>query len=225
MEYLFYYFKSKDSIMKNLNFFKTTLILLLLSLNAFAGGNGLGIKGGLNYAGFSGNGFGKGKMLLGYHAGLFIRLTLSEHFAFQPELLYSVKGSELTFNQLYVYGTGKFKLTYFDLPLILVYSPIEKFNVHGGMYFSSLSKVKIQNVTSSGSDFDFSANLNMDDFNRIDYGILVGAGIDLVHLSFGIRYNYGVVPVGKKYDFSGNIKRFPDAQNAVVQVYVGLRIL
>jgi hypothetical protein len=75
-----------------------TLILLVL-------GTGLsqaqllqfGIKGGVNFANYTGGDVSDVdfKTITSYHAGMVMELKVFENFAIQPELLYSTQGSEL----------------------------------------------------------------------------------------------------------------------------------
>ena len=56
-----------------------------------------GVKGGLNFANYTG-GDVEGydfKTITSYHAGVVAEIKLFENFALQPELLYSTQGSEL----------------------------------------------------------------------------------------------------------------------------------
>jgi hypothetical protein len=78
------------------------------------------VLGGVNFQNLNGKDFNGDKlendMLLGYHAGVNIQLPIAPQIYFQPGLLYSVKGAKIS--------TYKYKLSYVELPLNLVYKAL-----------------------------------------------------------------------------------------------------
>jgi hypothetical protein len=58
-----------------------------------------------------------------------------------------------------------------------------------------------------------------------DYGLVAGAGLDFNIFSLGIRYEYGMKPVGKERSFLGQSYRIPDARNSTIQLYLSISIL
>jgi hypothetical protein len=71
-------------------------------------------------------------------------------------------------------------------------------------------------VSNIGS-FNFENELDKSDFESFDYGPVVGGGIDFDKISLGIRYEYGMKPVGKDRPIFG---RIPDARNSTLQFYL-----
>jgi len=53
-----------------------------------------------------------------------------------------------------------------------------------------------RNVDDDGS-MDEIASFDADDFNRMDFGVSGGIGLDIDKFSIGARYNYGLKEVGK----------------------------
>jgi hypothetical protein len=106
--------------------FSFALILIFSSSIAFAQGTvnsrtSFGLLGGINFQNFngkdnSGNNLDN-DLIVGYHAGVNIQVPLVPEFYFQPGLLFSVKGSQNDFGLL----TGKYRLSYIEVPLNLVY--------------------------------------------------------------------------------------------------------
>jgi hypothetical protein len=58
----------------------------------------IGIKAGANYSWLNLEDVDDEKGLLGYHLGIFGKLNLTDYFGVQGELLYTTKGSELTYD-------------------------------------------------------------------------------------------------------------------------------
>jgi hypothetical protein len=182
-----------------------------------------GIKGGLNISNMYTKDVQDNNTIMGFHGGLFLKLPITSVLSFQPELLYTMKGSELTYNS-FISGKASFSLNYIEMPLLAVINLTKNFNIHGGVYLASLTGVKITNK-SSVDLFNFESDLKKSDFEMFDYGLVAGAGLDLNKFSIGIRYEYGLKPVGKERSFLGQSYRFPDARNSTIQLYLSISIL
>jgi len=217
--------------MKRINYkFPVLLtIVLILSITSITGQTSdqnnlrFGVKGGLNVSNMFTKDVQDNNTLMGFHAGLFLKIPITSVLAFQPELLYTTKGSELTYNS-FISGKASFSLSYIEIPLLAVINLTENFNIHGGIYLASLTSVKITNK-SSVDLFNFESDLKKSDFEMYDYGFVAGAGLDLNKFSLGIRYEYGMRPVGKERFILGQSYRIPDARNSTIQVYLSISIL
>ncbi|MGB4840653.1 MAG: outer membrane beta-barrel protein [Saprospiraceae bacterium] len=79
------------------------------------------VLGGVNYQNQTGKDFNGNKLsstgIIGFHAGVNAQIEIVPEFYFQPGLLFSTKGSEITESGI----TGKYRLSYIELPLNLVY--------------------------------------------------------------------------------------------------------
>jgi hypothetical protein len=133
-----------------------------------------------------------------------------------------MKGSELTYNS-FITGKASFSLNYIEMPLLAVFNLTDNFNIHGGVYLASLSSVKITNKSTTDL-IDFESELKKSDFEMYDYGFVAGAGLDFNKISLGVRYEYGMKPVGKERSFLGQSYRIPDARNSTIQVYLSVSI-
>lgn len=209
---------------------KTKLLIFCIALNAtqlFAQENNprIGIKGGLNLSNLYTNDVEKENVRIGYHFGVFAKLPLNDHFAIQPEALFSTKGAKLTYQNSFLEGVGKFNLDYVDVPVLAVFNITSTINFHIGPYFGFLMSSSVSNDTEGSTLFDFENELSKDDFNKTDMGVCAGVGIDFSNLSIGGRYNYGLNKVGKERSFLGQSYVFPDAKNSYIQFYVALGIL
>lgn len=184
----------------------------------------LGIKGGLNVSNMYANDVNTNNAKLGANGGLFLKVALIDRFSFQPELLYTMKGAELKYQNSFVSGTANFSLDYVEVPFLAVFNLTQNFNIQGGLYVASLTRVKIKNQDDAGL-FDFEREMLKEDFETIDYGFIIGMGGDFNNISIGIRYEIGLKTVGKERSFAGQIYRFPDARNSLLQFYLGIGIL
>lgn len=177
-----------------------------------------GIKGGINYSDLSVDNVKNETAITGYHAGVYARINISDHFAMQPEVLYSAKGAKV---DLLPYGTTTFKLNYVDVPLLAVYRINKNINIHAGPYFSVLIDAAAKN-NSSDSTFNFEKEIDKHNFQTEDYGISAGLGFDILFFNLGVRYNRGLQTISKSNIFKGSAYKFDNAQNAVFQVYAGI---
>ena len=88
-----------------------------------------------------------------------------------------------------------------------------------GPYISYLVAVNIRDMESDGSS-DEIADLDADNFNRFDYGVAGGVGIDLQKVSLGARYTIGLNEIGKSGSVSG--EAFKGIKNTNLSFYVGV---
>jgi hypothetical protein len=180
-----------------------------------------GVKGGVNFSNLYTSDAETNKMMAGFNVGLFSKMPLTDNIAFQPELYFTTKGAEVTYNNAFVDGTARFKLNYIEMPLLFVINVTENFNIHAGPYAAYLISGKVKNESNIHL-FDFEENINADDYNRIDAGIAAGACFDFRSVSFGARYSYGLTKVGKEKTFLGTTYTFPDANNGVLNLYMAI---
>lgn len=212
------------------NTFRLSIILCMAIFLAFNSSNAqdsnpirLGIKAGVNFTNLYTKNANNTKMLTGFNAGIFAKLPVSNFVAFQPELYYTAKGAEITYDNSFATGSASFHLNYLELPLLIVGNISKYFNIHAGPYAAFLLSGKVKNE-SNVALFDFEKNLDTKDYNSFDAGFAIGAGLDLKAVSFGLRYNYGLTNVGKERSFAGTTYTYPDAHNGVINFYVSLAL-
>jgi hypothetical protein len=159
-------------------------------------------------------------MKVGFNAGFFAKLPVTRGFSIQPELLYTSKGAKETYNNI-IQGEGeyRFNLNYIELPVLAVINVAKNFNIHAGPYVSYLAEANIKNLRNDHSQ-DEIADLDTDNFNRIDYGLVGGLGIDISNFTIGARYNYGLREVGKSGSLAGQVTK--DSRNSAISLYIGV---
>ena len=178
-----------------------------------------GVKGGLNLSNLYTSDASSSDMIVGFNIGVFDKLPVTNFIAIQPEFYISTKGASVTYNNLFVNGTAKFNLTYLEVPLLCVVNVTKLLNVQFGPYVAYLVDGKVKNVANV-SLFNFEQNINVNDYNRIDAGVVLGAGLDVGAITIGARYNLGMTKVGKTKSFLGNDYTIPNANNAVINFYL-----
>jgi Outer membrane protein beta-barrel domain len=216
--------------MKNLK--KIVAVVFLFSLSQFAFAQSanddsqlkFGFKGGVNFSNLYTDNVDDNNVLIGFNAGIFAKVPITETFAIQSELLYITKGAQLKYNNAFVNGTSTFRLNYIELPVLLVINLTNNFNIHAGPYVAYLVDGKAIN-DSQGTLFDIENNLKNEDYNKFDTGLSVGVGFDKNQFGFGVRYNYGLQKVGKERNFLGTNYTFPDGKNSVINLYLSYSIL
>ena len=155
---------------------------LFITGSAHAQHLNIGIKGGVNVYNVQNDNNTEADPKLGLHFGLLGHMHLSDQFAFQPELLYSMQGSQQT-----VAGTDvKTNLNYLNMPLLLQYMFDNGFRLEAGPQLGLLLSAK---TNIDNSDFDIE-----DNYEKTDVGIAMGIGYVNPATGFGIdaRYNHGL---------------------------------
>ena len=191
---------SKRYYDKDFNMKRTiaTLILLVLGTSiSQAQMLKFGVKGGLNFANYTGGEISgvDFKTITSYHAGVVMELKVFENFAIQPELLYSTQGSELE-------GLGeqvKNELGYLSLPVLAkFYLTSNKLSLELGPQASFLVSERNE--------------VDANDTNSFDFGIAGG-------LSYKITK--GLFVSGRYVAGLTEAKKDADVKNSLIQFSVG----
>ncbi|GAB2855895.1 porin family protein [Hymenobacter ruber] len=148
--------------------------------------------------------------IYGYHAGVFANVTLSKHFAFQPELLYSQKGAKIP-NDANTLVTRRFH--YVDLPLL--------FHVNARGFFLEAGPQVGVLVAAQDKLGDATIKLNREQyFTTADIGFAGGLGFQRKSgLGAGLRYVGGLSSISKSLS-QGAVTIQKDARNSVLQLYL-----
>ncbi|WP_161891146.1 porin family protein [Pontibacter russatus] len=164
---------------------------------------------------------------LGYHFGIFGKIPVTDFLAVQPEVLYTNVGSKVTYGGSDVAdilgiepGEVRFNLNYVQVPVALAIN-IGPLNVHAGPYLAYLLSANVKDLEKSELSAKDIKDLETEDFNRTDYGVMGGVGFDIQNVTVGARYNYGLREIGK----SGLAGSFTEnSKNSIVQIYLGFGI-
>lgn len=187
---------------------KKSILLLVFAVTtmvaAHAQGPRIGIRAGVNYAGFGGSDADNLDRVWGGHGGLTANFPMSadNFFSIQPEILFSMKGAETKDD------ITKIKVNYLDVPVL------GRINA-GPLYFEGGPQVSVRisgDVEQNGTNVQD----NLDDFKRTSFGYAAGIGLSAtpLGLSIGVRYNGDV---SKLYDDSSA----PNYRNDVFMLTLG----
>jgi Outer membrane protein beta-barrel domain len=198
-----------------------------------------GLKGGLNLSKVSGS--ESSASASGFHVGAFASLNPTK-IGVRAELLFSNRGGKATFNsgqnlmqagqQIGSLLTGDINMWYMDVPVLLDYQllslPGLKLNLRTGPQFSlKLSdKIDFGAVTSGNNPI----NTSEFKFNNSDWGWVFDAGVQVLMLDAGVRYNLGLTKIN---DFSSltsinsaySALSKTEITSSMFQVYVGWKFL
>jgi len=133
--------------------------------------------------------------------------------------LYTSKGAKETYNN-FLEGKGeyRFNFNYIELPVLAVFNVAKNFNLQVGPYVSYLAAANIKDLKDDGTIKDIK-DLDAENFNRFDYGVAGGLGIDISNFTIGARYNYGFKEIGKSGSLSGELTK--DSKNSAISLYIG----
>jgi len=196
---------------------------ILISLKAFTQDNGwnalkLGVKGGVNFSNLYVDDVDDENMKAGLNLGLFAKIPVTKRLSFQPEILYSSKGSKITYNNILGSGTYRFNLNYVEVPLLAVVNIAGPLNLQAGGYVAYLSSANVKSVDDEGNIQEVN-DLDADNFNRFDGGLVGGLSFDIKGFTIGGRYNYGLNEVGESGSLAGQLTK--NSKNSVITFYVG----
>lgn len=178
--------------------------LVFMSTTVLAQGFQFGLKAGANFSNFSGaknaNDL-ENSTLVGFHAGASFAFLLGDHFALQPEVLFSTQGAKVKYANV----EQDFKVSYINLPVLA------KYRFTGGFYIEAGPQVgfKVSEDVKNTPIEDFAKDLDLSVAAGLGYHSPIGLG-------FGGRYSAGLSKVGD-FDF-GTSK--PDYRNSNIQVFL-----
>lgn len=208
--------------MKKLFFAVIFTAIAMTSINA----QKFGAKAGLNIANIKETGEYAESYdnLLGLNIGAVAEFEITEKFAFQPELLFSMQGAKTSYKEDFYYGEYKGKLNYLNIPLIAKYYFAKGFNVQAGPQIGILLSAK-SDYTETEIDFitlEQSTTSGTEDikkyYNSIDFALAFGAGYKMDNgLFFDARYNLGLTDLAKDRDANDN----GSLKNSVISFSVG----
>lgn len=181
-----------------------------------------GVKGGLNLSNLYVDDVQDENVKASFNLGLYAKLPIAKGFSIQPELLYSSKGAKLSYNNVLL-GTGeyRFNLNYVEVPVLAVFNIVKNLNLQAGGYAAYLASANISRLNTSSGSVDRIRDLKTSDFNRFDYGLAGGLGLDVANFTLGARYNYGLREVGEgNASISGQATR--NSKNSVLSLFVGI---
>jgi hypothetical protein len=210
-------------------------VISIMMMNSLHAQISYGIRNGINYAGWKGNdlqviedlvdkteGYVITKDTRGLHIGAYMRIPISDVFAFEPGLAYSKKGYSLKGDfQIEVLKYAGINLRaqvqshYIDIPLVLKANVYKGLQLYAGPQVSYLvrsslnAKLGILGITIFNRGFGITER-----FNKADLGLTGGIGYEFDN-GFNVQagYDHGLSRLDKNDNY--------DIYNRVVKVSVG----
>lgn len=180
------------------------LILSVAAIFAFgfasAQDTKFGLKGGLNLANFTDDGF---TIKAGVNFGGFAEVKINSSFAIQPELIFSMQGAKK--------DSYSFSTNYINIPVMAKVTLGEGFSLQAGPQLGVLVSAI---ASANGVDVDVKSDLK-----TIDFGLNVGAGYDVnENIMIDARYNFGVGGLSKNLAAGAT-----DSNNRVISLSLGYK--
>lgn len=231
--------------MKKIN---THLIIAFMLTITSVSYSQLVVKAGLNFANMSykdNYGTLDNKMVTGIHFGATAEFPINEMFSFETGLLLSTKGSKRTESTPYgIDYDYKGKPTYLDIPLTLKVTKdmngIKYFGIFGpyigigigGQIYEDGEGEKIKWGSHIGTDELITDDNGIpilddndqfvwddsDDLKRLDYGLIIGGGVEINNFQIGLNYSLGLANLSP--DKSDGLK----VSNSVFGISVGYKL-
>lgn len=136
---------------------------------------------------------------LGWTAGAYVGLPISDHFALQAELRYSLMGAHSSVKEVteYYYAPYSLRLHYVEIPLMLRYD-FGHFTISGkSLDFISLEAgVSLDLRMKATEDVDSDYQVTTNRWNFFSMTGNLGAHFAITdHLGVGVRWMYSVMPI------------------------------
>ncbi|HEX2683084.1 MAG TPA: porin family protein [Ferruginibacter sp.] len=212
-----------------------TLIGSTMMMTAIHAQVSFGIRNGINYAKWAGNdlqviedlidkteGYVITKGTRGLHVGGYVRIPISDVFAFEPGLEYSKKGYSLkgdfdipVLKYAGINIRAQVQSHYIDIPLVIKATVYKGLQVYAGPQVSLLArsslnaKLGVLGITLFNKGFGITGR-----FNRTDLGLTGGVGYEFEN-GFNVQagYDYGLTPLDRNNNY--------EVYNRVLKVSVG----
>lgn len=220
--------------MKNLVKLLVVVIAFTMTTEIFA--QNFGIKGGLNLSNMLvkddddtySDDF---KMKPGFHIGATAEFPLTGIFSFETGLLLSTKGSKMSEEETFMGETYKYesKLTlfYLDIPLSAkasfdlggtkiygVFGPYLSYGLSGKSKYEETFDGETE---SDEEDIKWGSDEDESDLKRLDFGLTMGAGVEINSIQIGLSYALGLANISPYTDGGSKIN------NRVLGLSVGYK--
>lgn len=153
-----------------------------------------GVKGGGNLSSITGS---DSKSKLGFYAGAFVNIPISEAFTIQPEVVYSQQGAKAKDDyEMATYKVTNMEqtLSYINVPVMLQYSATPKFYLEAGPEFGILVNAQTKGDI-NGQTFKAS---NKDSLKTFNFGLGIGLGYKFTpNIGINARYITGLTKIVK----------------------------
>lgn len=218
------------------NSMKLLIVVIGFTMATESYGQIFGVKAGLNLSNMlwedDENTYSDNfKMNPGFHIGTTAEFPISEIFSFETGLSLSTKGFKDEAKEEVMGETYEVKqemnLFYLDIPLTAKASvDLEGPKIYGvfgpylGMGLSGKIKTQLSGMgetVSHEEDVNWASDEENEALKRLDYGLMVGAGVEIDAIQIGLSYNFGLANISAETEDGFKIN------NRVLGISVGYR--
>ena len=168
----------------------------------------------------------------GFHAGGYANFKFNRMFAIQPEVLYSMEGTQYKFEEsntilgkeYYAKSTSTYTNHKIAVPVMLQFSPISRFTIEAGpqFNFNMFVFIKGEFETNVPGVSNYSRNSDTEAYNVFEFAVAGGVKFDLTNnMSIGARYVYGVTPLFSEVWSDGVISETVKTSNIMISFNYG----
>jgi Outer membrane protein beta-barrel domain len=193
---------------------KITIALYLMAMTTIIAPNlctaqiEVGLRGGLNATNISFKNLPERSEQYGYHIGMFLDIGIvPAFFGIQPEISFSTKGTDYK----YLGEKRSIKLNTVDLLLPVAFK-LSVVDLTVGPFVSFLINTPVYTQYTDNS-------VILNGFKKVDAGLTAGLRFNISKVFLGVRYNQGLMEVGKE----NLISALGSGKNAVGQVSLGFK--
>ena len=157
------------------------VLVTICTIAAYSQSAHFGLKAGANFSKLDVKNGVDYKSKTGLHAGGLVHIHISQHFAVQPEVVFSMQGGEDNAN-------GKLKVNYINVPVLAQYMFNQGFRIQTGPQIGFLvsAEQKTGNTETKVDDL----------LEGIDFSWSIGAGyLSPSGLGVDARYNFGLTDI------------------------------
>ncbi|PWN64149.1 porin family protein [Chryseobacterium viscerum] len=148
-----------------------------------------GVKAGGNLSSISGS---DSKSKIGFYAGAFVNVPISDAFSLQPEIVYSQQGAKVKGDYemaTYTIKNMQQNFGYINVPVMLQYNATPEFYLEAGPEFGLLVNAQAKGNINGQT---YKAN-NKDSFRTFNFGAGIGLGYRFTpNIGVNVRYIAGL---------------------------------
>jgi len=211
-------------------------LVLVVTMTNESSAQSFGLKGGLNLSNMLDKDDDETysddyKMKPGFHIGATAEFPFSDMFSFETGLLLSTKGFKVSDEETLggdTYGfEGKLNLIYLDIPLTAKASfdlggakLYGLFGPYVGIGLSGKTKLEFTfdgETEKEEEDIEWGSDEEKSDLKRLDFGLTMGAGVEMSSIQIGLTYNLGLA------NLSPNTENGFKISNRVIGISVGYK--
>jgi hypothetical protein len=146
-------------------------------------------------------------MLVGFHVGVISEISITDNLVLQPGIFYSTKGSKYKISYSQFSYEASIAPSYIDIPINLGYyfgTGKTKIALFAGPYIAYGIGGKSE---SDGESADISfGNTDDNDMKPLDFGLNIGAGVNLNGLLISAQYGLGLANLVPSSSSDGEMK-------------------